>query len=79
MNAWRVIITSTALASAAAIAGCGPKPPEGPADEHGMCFQQTYCGGSTLLGLPTRSQCEATGGKSWVGGTSNSCISFGLP
>ena len=63
----RMIVVSAALVSVVAIAGCGPTP-EVPADEHGMCFQQTYCGGNTLLGLPTQSQCEATGGKSWVGG-----------
>jgi hypothetical protein len=25
------------------------------------------------------SQCKATGGKSWAGSDSNSCVSFGLP
>jgi hypothetical protein len=40
MNAWRMLAVSAALASVVAIDGCGPKPSE-PADEHGMCFQQT--------------------------------------
>jgi hypothetical protein len=73
-----VIAVSAALASVVAIAGCGPTP-DIPANEHGMCFREAYCGGNTLLGLPTRSQCKASGGKSWVGGNSNSCISFGVP
>jgi hypothetical protein len=78
MNAQLMIAMSTALVSVITIAGCGPTP-DIPANEHGMCFRETYCGGNTLLGLPTRSQCKASGGKSWVGGNSNSCISFGFP
>jgi hypothetical protein len=45
---------------------------------HGMCFQQTFCEGHALRGLPTMGQCKATGGKSWAGSDSNSCVSFGL-
>jgi hypothetical protein len=72
------VSVAAAIAAVVAIGSCGPKP-DVPADEHGMCFRETYCGGNTLLGLPTQSQCRATGGKSWVGSASNSCISFWLP
>jgi hypothetical protein len=78
MNARLTIAVSALLVSLVAIVRCGPTP-EVPADEHGMCFQPTYCGGNTLIGLPTQRQCKETGGKSWAGGNSNSCISFGLP
>jgi hypothetical protein len=77
MTRSRVVIAVLATL-ASAIAGCGPTP-DVPTNEHGMCFQQSYCGGNTLLGLPTRAQCHESGGKSWAGGNSNSCISFGFP
>jgi hypothetical protein len=76
MNARLAIAMSTALASIVVIAGRGPT--QGFPIGHGMCFRQTHCGGSALLGLSTMSQCKATGGKSWAGSASNSCVSFGL-
>ena len=71
-----MIAASTVLASIVVITGCGPA--QGFPNGHGMCFQQTYCEGNALLGLSTMSQCKATGGKSWTGSASNSCVCFGL-
>ena len=72
MNAWRMVVVSTALVSVFAIAECQQQP------EQGMCFQGTHCSGSALRPLPTWSQCKAVGGKSWLSGAANYCTSFGV-
>jgi hypothetical protein len=70
MNFWRIIVTAAALAPL--LVECASQP-EGPAAEHGLCFQQINCAGPSTSGLPTKEQCKAAGGKSWVGGAANSC------
>jgi hypothetical protein len=45
-----VSVVSGVLASIIVITGCGPTP--GFPNGRGTCFQQPYCGGNTLLGLP---------------------------
>ena len=70
MKVWRVIVIAAALAP---LVECNSQP-EGPAAEHGLCYQQPSCEGATLPGLPTKEQCKASGGKSWVGGASNYCV-----
>ena len=72
MNAWRMVVVSTALVSVFAIAECQQQP------EQGMCFQGPHCSGSTLRPLPTWSQRKAVGGKSWLSGAANYCTSFGV-
>ena len=78
MNAWRMIVVSTALVPVIAVSGCGPKQPEGQYGDRGQCFQQAACIGSSLLqdDPPTLNQCKAAGGKSWSGITQNYCTSF---
>ena len=71
MNAWRMVVISTALVSVFAIAECQQP-------EQGMCFQDVHCSGSALRPLPTWSQCKAVGGKSWLSGAANYCTSFGV-
>jgi hypothetical protein len=71
MNVWRVIIIAAALAPF--LVECTQQP-EGPAAEHGLCYQQPSCEGATLPGLPTKEQqCKATGGQSWLGGAAQYC------
>ena len=69
MDVWRAIIIAAALAPL--LVECSQ--PEGPAAEHGLCFQQINCAGPSASGLPTKEQCKASGGKSWLGGAANSC------
>jgi hypothetical protein len=78
MNAWRMIVVSTALVPVIAISGCGPKQPAGPDADRGQCFQQAACTGGSLLqdNPPTLNQCKAAGGKSWSGITQKGCASF---
>jgi hypothetical protein len=45
-------------------------------DDHGLCFQQAGCSGGGVGSLPTQSQCQAVGGKSWLGGTQQYRTSF---
>ena len=76
MNAWRMIVVSTALVPVIAVSGCGPKQPEGPYyGDRGLCFQQAACKGGSLLqdNPPTLNQCKAAGGKSWSGITQTHC------
>jgi hypothetical protein len=70
MKIWRVIVIATALAPF--LAECTSQP-EGPAAEHGLCYQQYNCAGASSSGLPTKEQCKATGGKSWLGGAAQYC------
>jgi hypothetical protein len=72
MNAWHTIII--AAAATCILVGCKPQP-EGPAAEHGLCFIGPACGGNAPSGvsLPTREQCKAAGGNSWLGGASSYC------
>ena len=78
MNAWPMIVVSTALVSVIAVSGCGPKQPEGQYSDRGLCFQQAACAGSSLLqdAPPTLSQCKAAGGKSWSGIAQKYCTSI---
>ena len=71
MNVWRVIVISAALAPL--LVECNSQP-EGPAAEHGLCYQQADCLGASGSGLPTKEQCKATGGKSWLGGAAQYCV-----
>jgi hypothetical protein len=75
MNAWRMIVVSTALVSVLAVSGCGPTQPEGQYGDRGLCFQQVACKGGSLLqdNPPTLNQCKAAGGKSWSGITQTHC------
>jgi hypothetical protein len=72
MNVWRIIVIAAALAPF--LVECSSQP-EGPAAEHGLCFQQPNCAGSSPPGLtlPTREQCKAAGGQSWLGGAAQYC------
>jgi hypothetical protein len=70
MTVWRIIVISATLAPL--LVECSQ--PEGPAANHGICFQQANCAGGSSSGLPTKEQCKASGGKSWVGGASNYCV-----
>ena len=78
MNAWRMIVVSTALVSVITVSGCGPKQPEGQYGDRGQCFQQAACTAGSLLQdqPPTLSQCKAAGGKSWSGINQKSCTSI---
>jgi hypothetical protein len=75
MNAWRMVVVSTALISVFAIAECQQQPQQ---PEQGMCFQGIHCSGSALRLLPTWTECKAAGGKSWLSGAANYCTSFGV-
>jgi hypothetical protein len=50
MNAWRMVVVSTALVSVFAIGECQQQPQQ---PEQGMCFQGIHCSGSALRLLPT--------------------------
>jgi hypothetical protein len=67
----RIIVV---LAAVACVTGCNQQP-QGPAAEHGLCFLSASCGGGSPpgLSLPTREQCKAAGGNSWLGGASSYC------
>jgi hypothetical protein len=70
MKIWRAIVIATALAPF--LAECSQQP-QGPAAEHGLCFPQPKCAGTSLSGLPTKEQCKASGGQSWLGGAAQYC------
>jgi hypothetical protein len=70
MDSWRIIVIAATLAPL--LAECSQ--PEGPAAEHGLCYTQTQCAGGNTSGLPTKDQCKAAGGKSWLGGAANYCV-----
>jgi hypothetical protein len=63
MNAWRMIVVSTALVPVVAASGCGPQQPPGPDADHGLCYQQAACSGGSLLQLPTLNECKARVGR----------------
>jgi hypothetical protein len=69
MKAWRAIVIAAALTP---LAACNNQP-EGPAAEHGLCYQQYNCEGASASGLPTKEQCKASSGKSWLGGAAQYC------
>jgi hypothetical protein len=69
MKVWRAIVIAAVLAP---LVECNSQP-EGPAAEHGLCYQQYNCGGVSSSGLPTKEQCKASGGKSWLGGATQYC------
>jgi hypothetical protein len=77
MNAWRMIVVSTALVPVIAVIGCQQQP-EGQYGDRGMCFQQAACTGGSLLqdNPPTLNQCKTSGGKSWSGITQAHCTNF---